>query len=148
MTFLDALNLKRIIKMIKMMARAGCSNKKWTTPNNPHTINSYVEAVKKDIEQSKIVKPRKIRSNLSKDEKVALKDLSKWDDTIITIANKGGAVVIMGVNGYIREAKRQLNDRKNYELLAKDPTTTNNDLVNQTIDRFKKHCKWIEKPIT
>ena len=54
----------------------------------------------------------------------------------------------MGVNGYIREAKRQLNDRKNYELLAKDPTTTNNDLVNQTIDRFKKHCKWIEKPIT
>ena len=57
-------------------------------------------------------------------------------------------MVIMGVNGYIREAKRQLNDRKNYELLAKDPTTTNNDFVNQTIDRFKKHCKWIEKPIT
>ena len=57
-------------------------------------------------------------------------------------------MVIMGVNGYIREAKRQLNDRKNYELFAKDPTTTNNDLVNQTIDRFKKHCEWIEKPIT
>ena len=44
----------------------------------------------------------------------------------------------MELNDYIREAKRRLNDSKNYKVLAKDPTTTNNDLVNQTIDRFKK----------
>ena len=44
----------------------------------------------------------------------------------------------MDVNDYTREAKRQLNDSKNYKVLAKDPTTTNNDLVNQTIDRFTK----------
>ena len=44
----------------------------------------------------------------------------------------------MDVNDYIREAKRQPNDSKNYKVLAKDPTTTNNDLVNQTNDRFKK----------
>ena len=44
----------------------------------------------------------------------------------------------MDVNYYIREAKRQLNDSKNYKVLAKDPTATNNDLVNQTIDRFIK----------
>ena len=44
----------------------------------------------------------------------------------------------MGVNDYIREAKCQLNDSKNYKVLAKDPTTTNNDLVNQTVDRFTK----------
>ena len=113
-------------------------NKKWTPPNNHHTINTYVEAVKKDIEQSKTVPPKKIRSNLSKDEKVALKDLSKRDDIIITNADKGGAVVIMDVNDYIREAKRQLNEPRNYKVLAKDPTTTNNDLINQTIDRFTK----------
>ena len=111
--------------------------KKWTH-NNHHRINTYVEAVKKDIEQSKTVTARKLRPNLSKDEKVALKDLSKRDDIIITNADKGGAVVIMDVNDYIREAKRQLNDSKNYKVLAKDPTTTNNDLVNQTIDRFTK----------
>ena len=75
-------------------------NKKWTPPNNHHTINTYVEAVKKDIEQSKTVPPKKIRSNLSKDEKVALKDLSKRDEIIITNANKGGAVVIMDANDY------------------------------------------------
>ena len=49
--------------------------------------------MKKDIEQSKTVTPRQIRPNLSKDEKVALKDLSKRDD-IITNADKVGAVVI------------------------------------------------------
>ena len=68
--------------------------------------------MKKDLEQSKTVTPRQIRPNLSKDEKVALKDLSKWDD-IITNADKGGAVVIMDVNDYIREAKYQLNDPRN-----------------------------------
>ena len=82
-------------------------NKKWNLPNNHHAMNTYVEAVKKDIEQSKTVTPRKTRSNLSKDEKVALKDLSKRDDIIITNADKGGAVVIMDANDYIREAKRQ-----------------------------------------
>ena len=44
----------------------------------------------------------------------------------------------MDVNDYIREAKHQLNDSKNNKVLTKDPTTTNNNLVNQTIDRFTK----------
>ena len=73
-------------------------NKKWTPPNNHHTTNTYVEAVKKDSEQSKTVTPRKIRPNLSKDEKAALKNLSKRDDIINTNADKGGAVVILNVN--------------------------------------------------
>ena len=67
------------------------------------------------------------RSNFSKDEKVALKDLPKRADIIITNADD-----------YIRKAKHQLNDPRNYKVLAKDPTTTNNDLINQTIDRFTK----------
>ena len=61
MTFLDVSSLKRISKtrkIIKMMTRA---EQKWTPPNNHHTIKAYVEAVKKDIERSKTVTPRKIR---------------------------------------------------------------------------------------
>ena len=34
----------------------------------------------------------------------------------------------MDVNDYIREAKRQLNEPRNYKVLAKDPTKTNNNL--------------------
>ena len=50
--------------------------------------------------------------------------------SLITNEDKGGVVVIMDLNNYIREAKRQQNDSKNYKVFAKDPTTTNNDLVN------------------
>ena len=60
-------------------------SKKWTPPNNHHTINTSIEAVKKDIKQSKTVTPRKIRPNLSKDKKIALKDISKRDDIIILL---------------------------------------------------------------
>ena len=44
----------------------------------------------------------------------------------------------MDVNDNVTEAKPQLNDSKNYTVLAKDRTTTNNGLLNQTIDRVKK----------
>ena len=57
--------------------RAGCSNKTKTKNGLLHTRNTYLEAVKKDIEQSKTVTERNIRSNLSKGEKIALKDLTK-----------------------------------------------------------------------
>ena len=79
---------------------------------------------KTTAKQSKTVPPKKIRSNLSKDEKVALKDLSKRDDIIITNADKGGAVVIMDVNDYIREAKRQLNNPRNYNKTLQQLITT------------------------
>ena len=113
-------------------------NKKWTPLNNLLTINRYLETVKKDIKQRRAVPPRKIRSNLREDEKLALKYLSKRDDIIITNADKSGAVVIIHVNDYSREAKCQLNDPRNYKVPAKDPATTNNDLINQTIGTFTK----------
>ena len=89
MTFSDVSSLKFISKThqtIKMMTRAGCSNntkrRRWTPPNNHYAINTQVEAVKNNIEQSKTVSPRNIRPNLSKDEKVALKNLSKQDGRV------------------------------------------------------------------
>ena len=96
-----------------MMTRKGCSKKTKTKngPNNHHTIKTYVEAVKKDIEESKTVPAKKMRPNLIKVEKIALKELSKRDKIFINNAEKSGTVVIMGVNDYIREAKRQLNDQ-------------------------------------
>ena len=112
-------------------------NKKWTFQNKHHKKSVYLQAVTKDIEQSKTVTPRKIRTNLSKYEKVAVKDLSKRDDIIFTNAHQGGAVVITDVKDYIAEAKSQLNDSENYKVFAKDRTTTNSGLVDQTINRFK-----------
>ena len=39
-------------------------------------------------------------------------ELSKRTDTIVTKADKGGAVVIMGVDEYTKEVEWQLNNRK------------------------------------
>ena len=52
--------------------------------------------------------------------------------------DKGGAVVIVDVKDYIKEAERQLNNTKNYRKLQEDPTATNMKFVNDTIERFKK----------
>ena len=54
------------------------------------------------------IRPLKDRPNLEKDENV-----SKRDSITITNAHKGVAVVIIDLNDYIREAKRQLKDSVN-----------------------------------
>ena len=66
-----------------------------------------------------------------------MKELSEWEDIIITKADKGDAVVIVGVKDYIKEAERQLNNTENYGKLQEDPTATNMKLVNDIIEKFK-----------
>ena len=66
-----------------------------------------------------------------------MKKLSEREDIIITKADKGGAIVIVGVKDYIKETEWQLNNTKNYRKLQEDPTTTNMKLVNDTIERIK-----------
>ena len=55
----------------------------------------------------------------------------KRNDIIITRADKGGAVVILGIKDYIDEANRQLNDTNNYEQLDFDPTELHAKKQNQ-----------------
>ena len=85
--------------------------------------------------------------DLNRDKKVVLKDLSKRD-IIITNAGKVGSVIIMDVSDYIKEAKRQLYDSKNYKILAKDPKWNNRKSVQKRTFDIWKHCKWIEKAIS
>ena len=63
--------------------------------------------------------------------------LSKRNGIIITIADKGGAVVIMDVEKYIKESNRQLSDKCNYKTLQDDLTLHHSKLVNDIISRFK-----------
>ena len=67
-----------------------------------------------------------------------MKELAKRKDLFITNADKGGVVVIMDVEKYINETNHQLSDRCNYKTLQEDPTLQHSNLVNDTIDRFKK----------
>ena len=44
----------------------------------------------------------------------------------------------MDVEKYINEANRQLSDKRNYNKLQEDPILQHCNLVNDTVDRFKK----------
>ena len=74
-----------------------------------------------------------------------MKELSEWEGTIITKADKVGAVVIVDLKNYIKEAEWQLNNTENYSKLQEDPTGTNMKLVNDIIERLKKQKLMNEK---
>ena len=61
----------------------------------------------------------------------------KRNDIIITRADKGGAVVILGIKDYIDEANRQLNDTNNYEQLDFDPTELHTEKIKSEISNLK-----------
>ena len=58
-------------------------------------------------------------NNLTKSERTSMKELNERDDIIIIKADKGGAVVIVDVKDYIKEAERQLNNTENYRNFKK-----------------------------
>ena len=76
------------------------------------------------------VKKATPKSSLTKNERHALQQLSQRDDIIITKADKGGAVVIIDVDDYIRETNRQLNDADFYKKIPNDSTESNRNKVN------------------
>ena len=69
-----------------------------------------------------------------------MQELSKSKDLIITNADKGGAVVIMGTCSYIKEANTQLSDRASYKQLTQDLTLQHNRMIRLP----KKNCRWSE----
>ena len=70
-----------------------------------------------EIEEKK--KKQVTKSNLTKNETDAPQQLSQRDDTIITKADKGGAVVFIDVDDCIREANRQVNNTDFYKKNTK-----------------------------
>ena len=64
-------------------------------------------------------------NNLTKDETKALQELSERDDIMITKADKAGALVIVDVKDYIREAESQLKKiiMVDYNIIQQKHTT-------------------------
>ena len=106
---------------------------KWTPHNVHHTVETFIEAVKKDIYSTpKVSLPR---NNLSRNGIEAMNDLKQRTDIIITKADKRGAVVIIDVKDYIKEADRQLGNTQFYHIVEDDLTDKHNKMVNVTIDK-------------
>ena len=85
---------------------------------------TYTEATQRELEKKKQTKMKeKPYNNLTKNERTSMKKLSREEDIIITKVDKGGAVVIVDVQGYIKEAERQLNNIKNYRKPQEEQQT-------------------------
>ena len=80
---------------------------------------------------------KKLKSNLTYKEHAAMEELAKRKDLIITNAGKGGAVVIMDTDSYIKEVNWQLSGKASYKQLTQNPTLQRNRMVNQTLERFR-----------
>ena len=107
-----------------------------------HTLykyNIYTDLVENDINALMKEPTKKLKSNLTYKEHVAMEELAKRKDLIIINADKGGGVVIMDTDSYIKEASWQLSDKTSYKQITQDPTLQHNRMVNQTIERFKNY---------
>ena len=78
----------------------------WIAKKTHYTIETFIEAFKKELEIREKIKKAIPKSNLTKNETDALQQLSQRDDILITKVDKGGAVLIMDVDDYIRDASR------------------------------------------
>ena len=106
------------------------SNKKCRPDKNHHTVEMYIEATKNALEPEEQKSNRnKYYNNLTKGERKALKELAVWNDIIITKADKGGAVVIIDVEDYVKDAEHQLNNKDAYRKLQYDQTQMHTRLV-------------------
>ena len=99
---------------------------------------TYIEATQRELEKELTKMKERPYNNLTKSERTSMKELSERVGIIITKAEKGGAVVIVDVKDYIKQAERYINNTKNYRKLQEDPTATNMKFVKNTIERFKK----------
>ena len=124
------------------------SNSTWEPQNTHHTVKTFTEDFSRRVmEKINNGNNQRIadRKNLTKLEMQAMEDLQKREDLVITKADKGGAVVVQDVQNYIKEADRQLSDKKFYKILDHNPTSENAALVENAIDSLKQRGLLDEK---
>ena len=113
------------------------NKKKWTPKETHHTVSTYTDLGKNDINALMKKTTKILKSNLTYKEHTAMKELTKRKDFILTNVGKGGAVVIMDTDSWIKEANRQLSGKASYKQLTQDPTLQHKRMINQTIETFK-----------
>ena len=87
---------------------------KWTPPEGQFAcLDFFINKCRHDINKLNFNRNTKF-SNLSSEERVALKNLSKRRDIIVKAADKGGALVVWRADLYQKEALRQLSDTSFY----------------------------------
>ncbi len=139
---------KAFFRRIKLRAHFGINefqpdildilnNKKssWTPSNPDPTVETFIAVVLADINKN----PQKHLpyDNLSKGERNALEELSNNENIIVTRADKGGAIVIWGIQQYLTEANNQLSNTTFYQKLNNDPSKDYAKLITNSFHEMK-----------
>ena len=85
------------------------------------------------------------KSNISKDERAAIKSLKKKDSILIMGADKGRSTVVLDKDNYEEKVHKMLQDEKTYEVLKTDPTPKYKRKLISILSRLKKENKIDEK---
>ena len=104
----------------------------WTPPTDKDDAHVYLNAVKHDLFTSK---PRRIRDNLPKAQRRALR-LKQRHGIVIKSADKSSTTVIMDRKWYLDECYRQLNNPTFYEQQDTDLTDTIQKRVAEYVKRM------------
>ncbi len=85
------------------------------------------------------------KSNITPEERLALKSLKEDKDITILPADKGRATVIMNSTEYREKAKQLLSDKKTYDPLPKDPTKEYKAQLKEKLTKLVKEKKMDRK---
>ena len=100
----------------------------WTAPlgrNNNH--DSYILKIEKKLDvlvHELNTSTVKLHDNLSSNQRKAQHDLKSNNNIVIKPADKGGSIIIMNKDNYMKETCSQLHDGRFYEKIDYDPTPT------------------------
>ena len=91
---------------------------RWRPPPGPPTLEAM--ALSNEMALQFVVPRSPHNQNLSKNEKIALRELEKNNNIVIKAADKGSAIVIQNKTDYIQEALRQLGNKSHYVMSQND----------------------------
>ena len=80
---------------------------------------------------------KKVRHNLSKHEKAALKDIRYWDKNVVRVQDKGSRFVVLDNEDYIKKVEDQIN-RSSFHRLEYDPTKSFEVQVNTWVKKWSQ----------
>ena len=109
----------------------------WMPPSGQDPfLESYRSTIiHNTLKECKKNNKKQFKKKLKKEELTAITTLRNNKDIVIKPADKGGNIVIMNREDYIKEGLRQLSDHNHYELLNEDPTLNYNNQIHQVLQQ-------------
>ena len=110
----------------------------WTPPpERNNNLDSYILKIEKELNvlvHDLNISTIKLQDNLSSNQRMALHDLKGNNNIVIKQAEKGGSIVIMDNDNYMKENCTQLHDGRIYKKIDNDPTPILTDKLKLFID--------------